>query len=321
MRKAILVFFLIGIPFPAFGQSSELPSLNYKPVPNFFKLPPTVHFGEVSGIAVNSKGYIFVFNRSQHALLEFNPDGNFIRSIGDGLFSNAHGLRIDAEDNIWTTDRNTHLVLKLSPDGQVLLVLGRKGRAGEWLGESPEKRGGTEWADPSTLALFNGPSDVAFGPEGNVFISDGYGNARVMKFDSQGKYLSSWGTKGDEPGQFNLPHGIVVDAKGQVYVADRENKRIQVFDSDGRFLKTWTHVGYPYGMYITSDQILYMTDARADRVLKLSLEGKILGVLGEPGKAIGQFGLAHGITVGPQDEIYVAELLNWRVQKFVKNSP
>ena len=306
MKLVILVFVLWLIVIPAFSQSTKLPDLGYKPVPNFLVLLSGANFGEVAGIALNSKGHIFIFNRGSKPLMEFDGNGKFIRTLGDGLFKSAHGLRIDSKNNIWITDIGSHVVLKLSPEGRVLMVLGKI----DWAGEFSEPRYG--------LPLFNAPTDVAFDSSGNIFVSDGYGNSRVMKFDKNGNFIKFWGKKGAAQGEFNLPHTIAIDAKDLVYVGDRENKRIEIFDADGKFIKEWTHVGYPYGITITPDQFLYMADGKNERILKMNLNGEILGALGEPGKGEGQFGWAHSVAVGSKGEIYVAEILNWRVQKFMK---
>ncbi len=301
IKNGIARGFALGLfALAAFPVAAQLPELPYKPAPGFFQLPPGANFGEVPGVAVNSKGHIFVFHRGAQPLMEFDPSGKFIRSLGDDLFTRPHGLRVDRDDNLWITDIGSHLVLKLSPAGRVLMVFGRKGRASE--------------SDQE----FNQPSDVAFGPAGELYVTDGYGNSRVVKFDRSGRFVKAWGTKGSAPGQFNLPHNVVVDKQGLVYVADRENKRIQIFDADGKFLREWTHVGSPWGLAFGPDQTLFVASGREERVLKLDLNGKILGVFGEPGKGPGQFGYAHGIAVGPGEEIYVAEVLNWRVQKLVK---
>ncbi len=306
MKLVILVFVSWLIVIPAFSQSGKLPDLGYKPVPNFLVLASGENFGEVAGAALNSKGHIFIFNRGSKPLMEFDGNGKFIRTLGDGLFKSAHRLRIDSKDNIWITDIGSHIVLKLSPEGRVLLVLGKI----DWAGEFSEPR--------YDLPLFNAPTDVALDSSGNIFVSDGYGNSRVMKFDKNGNFIKFWGKKGAAQGEFNLPHTISIDAKDLVYVGDRENKRIEIFDANGKFIKEWTHVGYPYGITITPDQFLYMADGKNERILKMNLNGEILGALGEPGKGEGQFGWAHSVAVGSKGEIYVAEILNWRVQKFMK---
>lgn len=306
MKLILSIIITLLTSISAFPQAIKLPDLNYKPAPNSLNLPAGMNFGEVAGVALNSKGHILVFHRGSRPLVEFDSSGKFVRTLGEGLFKSAHGLRIDANDNIWITDIGSHLVLKLNPEGRVVMVLGKA----DWAGDFSEPRYG--------LPLFNMPTDVAFGPTGDIFVSDGYGNSRVMKFDQSGRFIKTWGKKGKAPGEFDLPHAIAVDNKGLVYVGDRENQRIQIFDADGKFIKEWTAVGYPYGITITPDQSLYMADGKNERLLKINLNGDILGALGEPGKGIGQFGWAHSVAVSPTGEIYVAEILNWRVQKFVK---
>jgi DNA-binding beta-propeller fold protein YncE len=276
---------------PAFKAVPELP---YKLVPNFFELPNGTNFGEASAVAVNSKGHIFVFQRVKPMLVEYDAHGKFLRSLAEGVFEKPHGLRIDAQDNIWTTDVAAQVVLKLSPEGRVLMVLGRKDDAAEG-----------DW-------LFNRPADVAFDADGNIYVADGYGNSRIVKFDKDGRYLKEWGTFGKEPGQFDLPHNIVIDKQGRVYVADRENQRIQIFDTDGKFLDQWTEIGYPFGLAITPDQKILMADGGYDRVIELDLNGKILGAIGEPGRAPGQFSCAHTVAVAPDGHFFVADTFNWR---------
>lgn len=287
------------------AQTVAVPQLPYSPVPDFFALPPGANFGECAGVAVNSKGHVFVFHRGERPLMEFDANGKFIRSVDDGLFTTPHGLRVDAQDNLWTTDVGSHVVLKLNAEGRVLLVLGRKGAAGE------------EIAGVG-VTLFNKPSDVAFDRAENIYVSDGYGNSRVVKFDKNGKFLTTWGAKGTGPGQFDLPHAIVVDGRGRVIVADRQNSRIQVFDTNGNYQTEWKHLGQPWGLALARDGNLFVADGQANRVVKADLSGNILGRFGGPGKAPGEFLYAHAVAVGPQDELYVGEILNWRVQKFVK---
>ena len=185
-----------------------VPELNYRVVTDFFTYPPNWEEGETSGVAVNSKGHIYLFQRAKPMLSEFDEHGRFIRSLGEGLFDHPHGLRIDRDDNLWTTDDTNHTVLKLNPMGTVLLVLGRRSNGDE-----------ANW-------LFNKPADVAFARNGDIYVADGYGNSRIVKFDRDGNYLKSWGSYGSEPGQFILPHSVVVDSNDHVYVADRENARI-----------------------------------------------------------------------------------------------
>jgi DNA-binding beta-propeller fold protein YncE len=280
-----------------------VPELPYRVVPNFFKFPKGMIPGEASAVAVNSKGHIFLFQRTKPMLSEYDEKGNFIQSIGDGLFVHPHGLRIDADDNLWTTDDGSHLVLKLDPSGNVLLVLGRINTAAE-----------ASW-------LFNRPADVAFAKNGDIYVADGYGNSRVVKFDRDGKYLKAWGKYGTGAGEFNLPHSVAVDKEGRVYVGDRENQRIQIFDSEGYFIRQWTGIGYPYGLMITPDQHVWMTDGGYDRIVELDQNGKILGALGEPGHRPGQMAWAHFMAMGPDQNIYVADVLNWRFDVFARTAP
>jgi len=169
--------------------------------------------------------------------------------------------------------------------------------------------------------LFNQPADVAFGKNGEIYVADGYGNSRVVKFDRDGKFIKAWGRYGTNPGEFNLPHSVVVDESGRVYVGDRENKRIQIFDADGNFLTQWTDIGYPYGLFITPDQHVWMVDGGYDRIIELDQNGKILGAIGEPGHAPGQLAWGHFLSLTPDRKIFVADVLNWRFQVFVPGPP
>jgi DNA-binding beta-propeller fold protein YncE len=240
--------------------------------------------------------------------MEFDAGGRYIRGFGEGLFDRPHGLRIDAEDNIWATDGGSHIVIKFSPQGRVLMVLGVSGAAGEW---HPYKH----------LRLFAEPNDVAIGPAGEIYVVQGHGGKgeqHVLKFDRDGNFIKLWGKRGAGPGEFDVPHSVALDAQGLVYVADRGNQRIQVFDAEGNFIRESKHPGTPCGLHITADGTIYMAHGHAGQILKLDLNGKVLGVAGSQGKGLGQFGEAHFITLSQRGEIYVADTLNWRVQKYVK---
>jgi len=231
-------------------------------------------------------------------LCEFDPEGKFIRAIGDGLFTHPHGLRIDRDGNLWTTDDGNHVVLKLSATGEVLMVLGRINTAAE-----------SDW-------VFNRPTDVAFDREGSIYVTDGYGNSRVVKFDREGRFIKAWGRYGSGAGEFILPHSIVIDAEGRVYVGDRENMRIQIFDLEGKYLTEWKDIGYPYGLFLGPDQHIWMADGGFDRVIELDRNGKILGALGSPGHGPGQFAWAHFMAMTEDKKVIVADVLNWRFQVF-----
>jgi DNA-binding beta-propeller fold protein YncE len=276
-------------------------------------------------------------------LLEFGADGKFIREIGHNLYawSFAHTVRVDKQDNIWVTDKGSDMIIKFNPEGRVVLVFGRKQEASD---ESTEPLKHPKPPLPAVDGMFRQVTDVTWDPAGNTYISDGYINSRVAKVDKDGKWLKSWGEPGDGPGQFNTPHSIAADAQGNVYVADRGNRRIQVFDGDGKFLRQFSidvpvdpnarpaignkpasnvtgtmAPGAPWAICITPgpNQFLYSSDAYPGRVYKLTLDGKVVGVLGEAGKQLKQFGWIHEIACPSENELYVGELLNWRVQKLI----
>ncbi len=284
--------FLISLLAPI-GLFAE----TYRLDPSFPQLPKEIKLAEVSGVAINSGGDIFIFHRGQQPIIAFDKTGKFLRSFGEGTKS-AHGLRCDSSDNIWATDVVSHTVTQFAPDGKILLTLGEKGVPGE-----DEKH-------------FDKPTDIAFAPNGNFFVSDGYGNSRVVKFSKDGKFLFAWGKKGTGEGEFNTPHAIRLDSKGNLFVGDRENDRVQVFDQNGKFIRTFGGFA-PFGLFITADDTLFVADGRAHRVMKMNLEGKILDTFGELGPEPGHFFLPHGITVDKDGAVYVTEINGKRVQKFV----
>jgi DNA-binding beta-propeller fold protein YncE len=351
MRRPALVLFFV-LTASLFAQQQPAPEIRYRSVPDFLKLPPDIYLGEVSGVAVNSKGHVFVLSRGNSSgpayaasaaqLLEFGADGKFLREIGHNLYawSYAHSVKVDKQDNIWVTDKGSDMVIKFNPEGRVAMVFGRKQEASDE-GTGPLKH--LKPPLPPVDGMFRQVTDVAWDSVGNTYISDGYINSRVAKVDRDGNWLKSWGEPGDKPGQFSTPHSLAVDAQGNVYVADRGNRRIQVFDAEGNFLRQITidvpfdpnarpaignkptqttgamAPGAPWAICITPppNQVLYSSDAYPGRLYKLGLDGKILGVLGESGKQLKQFGWIHEIACPSENEIFVAELLNWRIQKLV----
>src|SRR5216684_5753649 len=245
VKKRWLVASFVLFSACTYAQQS-VPVIRFDSVPDPIKLPKDVHLGEVTGVAVNSKGHLFVFSRggtsgpayaaSAAQLLEFDQNGKFIREIGKNLYawSFAHTVRVDQQDNIWATDKGSDVVVKFNPEGRVVMVFGRKQEA------SDEDTGPLKHPKPPLppeIGRFRQVTDVAWDKAGDTFISDGYINSRVAKVDKDGNWLKSWGDRGKEPGQFNTPHSIATDAKGNVYAADRGNHRIQVFDGDGKFLR------------------------------------------------------------------------------------
>jgi streptogramin lyase len=324
-------------------------------------LPEHLYLGEAAGVATNSKGNVYVYTRSggtfasvgasrtfTHAgarLFEFAPTGKFVREIGTGVygFLFAQAVRVDPQDNIWVVDRGSNMVIKFSPDGRVALTLSRKpesvvlGGAGAARGGGagagreggpPAGRGGGRGGGGAPGAgipgdSFNRPTDVAWDTAGNIFVSDGYGNARIAKFDKGGKFIKSWGSKGAEPGQFDTPHSLAVDAQGNVYVGDLGNKRIQVFDNDGAFKTQFSNVGSPWAICISpgSHQYLFASNSNDPRTMdngeiyKMELDGRAVGKFGKAGKLTKEFGTVNEIDCRNPNELYVGELTNWRVQK------
>ncbi|MFP6767492.1 MAG: peptidyl-alpha-hydroxyglycine alpha-amidating lyase family protein [Planctomycetaceae bacterium] len=271
------------------------------PVPGFLKIPASVTLGAASGVDVDSKGRVYLFHRGKQPILCFDSQGRFLRSWGDDLIGKAHGLRIDRQDNIWVTDIGHHLVLKYSPAGKLLLALGQTDKPGTGSGQ------------------FNQPTDVAFAANGDLYVSDGYGNNRIMKFNARGKFLARWGKAGTDRGEFNLPHTIVVDRKGRVIVGDRENNRVQVFDANGQWLATWPGVA-PFGLALDTQGSLFVADGRANQVVRLDPStGKILARWGGPGTKPGQFQLPHMLAVDRQGSLYVVEILGERLQKLTRS--
>lgn len=291
------LIFMVLLPF--FIQAQTI--WNLEPI-DFFKIPEGKNFGETMGVAVNSQQHVFVFHRGPGSLMEFDKNGNFIKIIGDGLFKKPHGLRVDRHNNIWITDVELHVVMRFNPAGQLTLILGKAGIAGEW-----EKT--------YNIALFDRPADVAFDSADNIYVADGYGNSRVVKFDKDGNFEKTWGTKGSGPGQFNLVHNIAVDSKNTVYVIDRENRRIQLFNTNGEYLREWNNIGNPFGLAIANDEF-FVTDGKEGVIYRLNYSGKMISKYGQPGKATGQFLMLHAIAVGSDKKIFVAEAINWRVQAF-----
>jgi DNA-binding beta-propeller fold protein YncE len=283
-------------------SSAEEPSSKsvptYKVVAGWPDPSSPIQLGQVSAVATDASDRVFVFHRGEPPVVVFGRDGKYLRSWGEGLVKKAHGLRIDREQNVWTTDVGHHLVRKFNHEGTLLMTLGRPGMPGA----GPDR--------------FNQPTDVAVTPSGEFLVSDGYGNSRVVLFSKDGRYLKEWGTKGKGEGQFNLPHAIVLDQDGRIYVGDRENDRVQVFDPRGKFLAQWKEGGAPYGLFFTADHRLLVADGRASRVTVLDQSGKALQHWGEPGAGPGQFALPHAVCVDSSGDVYVAEINGQRLQKF-----
>jgi DNA-binding beta-propeller fold protein YncE len=294
-------------------EKHEPPPIPYHVVENFLQFPDNIYMAEAVGVSLDSKGNIYVVNRGNHPLLEFDPNGKFLRSVADGhpMFVGPHMVRIDPEDNIWYIDAGSNVVVKLDPQWRLQMVLGRRPEEWTWLTHVVEHAA----APPQN---FNQPTDVTWGPDGSIYVTDGYGNSRVAKFNSHGILVKYWGDRGTEPGQFNTPHSIVMDAKGNLYVADRGNSRIQVFDTDGKLLQVWRNFGGPpWSICITPGpkQVLFV--GSIGRIFKMDLNGNVLGTIGKPGKLPGEMEWVHGVACPDEHTVYAAEELTWRVDKLV----
>ncbi len=308
-RIALLAAFILLASFtlPPLGSNSRG---TYEVVHGWPVLPDGYTLGQAAGVEVDSHNHVWVFHRGKHPVLCIDGDsGEILQKWGDGLFDSPHGLTVDPDDNIWVTDNVSHLVSKFSHEGKPLMTLGVKGVAGQ------------------DGKHFNKPTDVAVAPNGDIYVTDGYGNSRVAKFDKNGKFLLEWGQKGESDGEFQTPHAVALDDDGKVYIADRENVRLQVFDSNGKFLEVWKNpeLGRPWGvdfqdghLFIADGGDLGIDPPVRNRALKLDLDGNVLAKWGSFGGQDGQFYWAHHISAGANNDVYVVDVNSgMRVQKFV----
>lgn len=343
---------------PAAPIAQSPPPLPFEVVAGFFKISPDMNFGETLGVAVNSKGSVVVLNHPGSAttgplygnattnIWEFDSTGKFVREIGKGVYGlgYAHQVRFDKYDNLWVVDKGTGAIMKFNPAGYVTMNLGRRPEgfdsfAGHYHRDTPDKAVARD-------GLFDGPTDVGWDADDNIFISDGYINSRIAKMTKNGDWIKSWGSYGEggahaneNPGKFRNPHSMQVDRNGNVYAADRGNRRIQVFDKEGNFLR-FMHLTAPYdkkrhpalgnpvpnppdetapwNLCITTNgptQYLFAADAEPGRVYKMTLDGKILGMFGESGRGEKQFNWIHGLACPSEDVLYIADMNNWTVKK------
>jgi sugar lactone lactonase YvrE len=285
------------------------PALPYKVDANWPQLPKGFNFGEATGVDLDQQGNVWVLNRGHWPVMQFDRSGKLLQSwTTDTLrLTSSHGLRVGPDGNIWTVDVDGHILIKLTPEGRILMILGQR-----------QTVAGNNDAEDA----FNRPTNLAFRANGNLYISDGYVNGRVVEYTPDGNYVRHWGRRGDGDGEFNLVHDVTVDLQGRVYVADRTNERVQVFDADGKFLAKWTGIGSPWGLcFVAKENAIYMCDGAYCRIIKLSLEGEVLGVLSSYGRAPGKVDYVHAIAVDPRDlSIYTTEIKSWRVQKWVREA-
>lgn len=315
---------------PAAAQSkAEEPSwpridvaVSYQVDPDFFQRPAGMEWGQTPAVVVDAKDQIWVFTRAQVPVQVYSPAGKLVRAWGEGLIEAAHGLKLDAEGNVWLVDVGKHVVLKCTQDGKVLQTLGTPGVAG------------------CDATHFYKPTDVAITPSGEIFVSDGYGNARVAHFDKSGKFVKQWGRQGTGPGEFSIVHAIALDSQGRLYVADRNNVRVQVFDQSGKLLDQWANLLVPWTFCVTANDDIWVCGSTPmvwegelplgcppkDQVfMKFNPQGKLLQLWGVPkgedGKEMpGELNWIHSIALDSKGNIYAGDIQGKRVQKFVRKA-
>jgi hypothetical protein len=256
------------------------------------QLPEGMAWGGVISVDMDADGNIVVFRRAEPPILKFDPSGKLLASMGEGVITRAHGFDIDGEGFLWATDQQGQQIIKFSPDGKVVMTLGQKGVAGD--GED----------------TFSGPCDVTVAANGDIFVADGHGNSRVVKLSKDGKFIKSWGTKGAEPGQFDVPHSSALDSQGRLFIADRSNNRIQIFTQDGEYLESWTQFGSPSGIFISDDDTIYVADSGKGIYVGSAKDGKVTTLI--------EGTEAEGVTADAAGNVYAAEPGGEILKKFAK---
>jgi len=269
-----------------------------------------------AAVAVGPQDRVYAFNRvPEHPVVVFDRDGNFLGSWGAGLFKFPHAVRFDNDGNVWLTDGHHQQFMKFTADGKLLKTIGEKGHRSD-TGVPADDFSSVAWKKVTHGGgPFNLPTDIAFAPDGSMFMTDGYGNARVHKFSADGEYLFSWGEPGKGPGQFNLPHGVWIDRRGRLLVADRENDRVQIFDQDGKLLDIWrTELIGPAFFYVDDEDIVYVAEHNGGLISILTLDGERLARWGDPIHKS-----CHGIWGDSKGDFYVVQPGEWgRVRRVVK---
>jgi hypothetical protein len=336
-RSSYAIGFVV-LALSALAQSDAPPNSQpnpYRTVEHWYQLPPGRTMGSTSSVAVDSKGHIWVADRcgvnncagsDLAPILEFDASGKLLRSMGAGMFLFPHSITFDKDGNFWITDGHGadgkgQQAIKLSPDGKVLMTLGKAGVAGD--GED----------------TFNEPNDVAIAPNGDIFVSDGHnagrGNARVIKFSKDGKFIKQWGGHGTGPGQFEMPHTLAFDSKGRLFVGDRGNNRIQIFDQDGKYLAEWKQFSRPSGIYIDKNDVMYVTDSESTDAQRKNgygynpgwkrgirvgsaKDGSVWAFIPDPSDGSAVTSTSEGVAADAQGNIYGAEVGPKDVKQYVK---
>ena len=294
------------------GGGAAIPQLPFHLVENFFHYPANSVVGRVSGIAVGPTGNIVALNRGYHPVLEFKSDGSFVRSWGEGstMFVGAHAVRFDPQGNLWYVDAADNIIYRFDSEGRTVGTLGTNPEPWTYLTHV------IAGAVPGKASLYQ-ETDIGWSKDGSMFVSDGYGNSRVAKFDKDGNFVKAWGERGSQPGNFNTPHSLVVDNNDVIYVADRGNSRIQTFDTEGNRKAVWNLPTAPWALCLTNGPTQVMFVGSVGRVYKMDLTGKILGAFGRPGRMAGTIDSVHGIACPDEKTLYLANLYASRIDKWV----
>ena len=336
LQTLFSVTLIAGVPVIA---QTAAPEIAFDSVANTLQLPAGIYLGEVAGVATNSRGDIFVYTRTGHPtvtigtarpfahggsrLFQFDRTGKYVREVGKDTygFMVAAQVRVDPSDNLWVVDEMSSMVMKFDPQGRISMLLGRKAEAVPVPARPTTGDGAGQPTD-----LFDRPTDVAWDAAGNIFVADGMSNARIAKFDKDGKFVKSWGKRGTAPGEFADVRSIAVDSQGNVYAADGGNKRIQVFDNNGGYKASFTNVGTAQALCITkgANPVMYVSNSnppndidRDGEIYKMRLDGTITGKFGRAGKLPKEFGTVNAIDCRSDSTLYVGEIGNLRVQKLM----
>lgn len=310
------------------AQEGKYPRVNvataYVVDPHWPQKPAEVRWGNVPGVAVDAQDHVWVYTRAEPPVQIYDAGGKYLRGWGQGVVKSAHHIKIDLKGNIWLADIGNHTVRKFAPDGKLLLTLGTPDQAGR------------------DQTHFNKPTDMAITPAGDIFVSDGYGNSRVVHFSKEGKFINEWGELGSKPGQFSTVHAIAIDSRGRLYVADRNNARVQVFDQSGKLLDQWLNLVVPWGLWVTKADEIWVCGSSAmqwrptdtslgcppkDQVfMKFNPEGKLLQLWTVPKGADGlerpgECNWVHAIAADSKGNLYVGDIIGKRAQKFVIHKP